>query len=549
MRGAVAVVAAAAAVLAVPATAGAGTRYAVGLEPAARHAAVRERLERAGLAVESLAPIPALVVETAGPPPPRLAGVRYVERLGVRRLALTLNDPLVPRQWYLSFNRAYDAWEVPPPLAPVQVAVIDSGVDANHPELASRISDARSFVGGSARTDTQGHGTFVAGLIAAVGNNQTGIAGMSPAAELLVAKVVTPDRTIPVEAEVRAIRWAVARGARVINMSLGGLRDPLDPSRDTYSPLEADAIAHAVRNGVVVVAAVGNSDQAPQQPWRYASYPAALPHVLGVSALARDGSAPPFSNRDALFNDIAAPGQEIVSTFPRALTASLRPMCVEQGYSLCASEEYRAAEGTSFAAPQVSAAAATLIATRPDLTAEQVTALLTRSAVDAAAATGCRQCPTGRDELTGWGRLDVTAALQNALSGPAFPVDGFEPNDDAGKRAYTLWGSRRRLTATLDYWDDQNDVYRIYLRRRETLYVSLVGPPRTDATLALWGPGTYEIDDLAQQEMRVRLSSRPGPNEHLAYRAPRAGFYYAHVKLTAEGGPGAYRLSVVKKRR
>jgi hypothetical protein len=68
-------------------------------------------------------------------------------------------------------------------------------------------------VGGSGRVDTQGHGTFVAGLIAAIGNNQTGIAGMTPAAELLVAKVVTPERTIPVEAEAKAIRWAVAQGA------------------------------------------------------------------------------------------------------------------------------------------------------------------------------------------------------------------------------------------------------------------------------------------------------------------------------------------------
>jgi subtilisin family serine protease len=428
------------------------------------------------------------------------------------------------------------------------VAVVDSGVDANHPELAPRIGPARSFVGGSARQDTQGHGTFVAGVIAAVANNQTGIAGMTPAAELVIAKVVTPERTIPVEAEARALRWAVAQGARVINMSLGGLRDPLDPSRDTYSSLEADAIAYAVSENVVVVAAVGNSDQAPEQPWPYASYPAALPHVLGVSALARDGSAPTFSNRDAVFNDIAAPGQEIVSTFPRALTSANRPACPEQGYSPCAPEEYRAAEGTSFAAPQVSAAAATLIATRPDLTADQVTAVLTRSAVDVSAATGCQQCPPRRDALTGWGRLDVTAALANS-SGPLPQPDQFEPNDDAGKRAYTLWGPRRRVSATLDFWDDQDDVYRLYLRRGQALYASLVGPRRTDTTLALWRPGTYEIDDLAQQDMRVRLASRPGPNEHLQYRVPAAGFYFLHVKLNAEGGPGAYRLTVVKKRR
>ena len=86
----------------------------------------------------------------------------------------------MPRQWYLEQLRAYGAWEVLPPLAAVRVAVIDSGVDAGHPELARRIAAARSFVGGSAKVDTQGHGTFVAGLIAAEVDNQTGIAGLSP---------------------------------------------------------------------------------------------------------------------------------------------------------------------------------------------------------------------------------------------------------------------------------------------------------------------------------------------------------------------------------
>ena len=145
---------------------------------------------------------------------------------------------------------------------------------------------------------------------------------MAPSAELLVAKVVNGDDLIDVEAEVKAIRWAVEKGARVINMSLGGFRDPRDPDRDAFSPLEAAAIGYAHGKGVVVVAAVGNSDEAPPTPWPFASYPAALPHVLGVSALARDGSVPAFSNRDKIYNDIAAPGQAILSTFPLALTAA-----------------------------------------------------------------------------------------------------------------------------------------------------------------------------------------------------------------------------------
>jgi Subtilase family len=534
------------AVLALGATGQAtAARFAVGVRPGADVAALRIALERrTGQRVESLSPVPALLVEAASARGLQaLPGVRYVERVPVRHVSFVPNDPLVPKQWYLAQNRAFDAWTELPPLAAVRVAVIDSGVDAGHPELSRRITAARSFVGGTARIDTQGHGTFVAGVIAAEADNQTGIAGMSPAAQLLVAKVVTAERTIPVDVEAKAIRWAVQSGARVINMSLGGLRDPLEPSRDTFSRLEADAIAYAVSRNVVVVAAVGNADQAPRQPWRYASWPAALPHVIGVSALGRDGSSPAFSNRNAVYNDIAAPGQEIVSTFPRAMTAK-RHHCEEQGYSLCGPDEYRFAEGTSFAAPQVSAAAATMLGTDPNLRAEQVIALLERTAVDANASNGCRACPLGRDAYTGWGRLDVTASLA-ALEGPLPARDSLEPNDNAGRGAYTLWGPKRRIEASLDFWDDQNDVYRVRLRKRQWVYASLIGPRGTDPALVVWRPGTTNVDDLGKQGLRARVSRRTGPNDFIGYRATHEGWYFLQVKLPTQGA-GAYRLAVVK---
>ena len=461
------------------------------------------------------------------------------------RSAFAPNDPLLARQWYVTQNRAFDFWAELPLLPAVRVAVIDSGIDAGHPEFAGKIVAAKSFVGGSALRDEQGHGTFVAGLIAAAVNNAEGIAGLAPSAELLVAKVVTADGNISVEAEARAIRWAVDNGARVINMSLGGVRDPLDPGRDTFSPLESAAIAYAASKGVVVVAAVGNSDQAPEMPWRYASYPAALPHVLGVSALAKDGSAPIFSNRDAIYNDVAAPGEDVLSTLPRALTAE-NPACAEQGYSPCGPDEYREAEGTSFAAPQVSAAAATLLAVRPSLQPEQVTAILERSAVDSTPANGCRRCLYLRDSFTGWGRLDVAAALE-ALSAELPPADAYETNDDAGERAYRLFfrGASRRLAATLDYWDDQSDVYAVRLRRGQALYAGLKGDAALDLSLAVWSPTTESVDDLRHQELRVRESSRPGPREYVAYRAPAAGWYFLQVKLAAPGG-GGYRITLVR---
>jgi subtilisin family serine protease len=455
------------------------------------------------------------------------------------------NDPLAPRQWYLAKDRAFDYWTDLPQLSPVRVAVIDSGIDLGHPEFQGRIVASKSFVGRSV-ADRQGHGTFVAGEIAATLDNGQGIAGIAFPADLLVAKVVESDGTILPEIEAKAIRWAVARGARVINLSIGGIRDPLHSSRDTFSPLERDAIEYARSQDVVVVAAVGNGDQAPEIPWHYASYPAALPHVVGVGALAQDGSIPPFSNRDAIYNDITAPGEGILSTFPRWLTAE-RPSCVDQGYSDCGPAEYHDAEGTSFAAPQVAAAAALLLAVQPDLTSDQVAALLEHSAVDVTAATGCRRCIPSRDPLSGWGRLDVTAALTAAVESPP-PADRYEANDDAGGQAATVFGRKRRLEATVDFWDDQIDVYRVKLRNGQRLIATLRGPAGHNLDLALWKPGTERVDTLsaAFSGRRATQSARPGPNEQIAYRARGGGWYYLEVKITAPGY-GAYSLEITKK--
>ena len=529
----------AAALLAPPAEA---ARYAIGVSSPGDLPALQAALPGA----ESLAPIPAVVVERSAPPRLRdLPGAAYVERLGARRTAYVPNDALAPRQWHLDFNRTFDFWDTPTPLPAVRVAVIDSGIDGDHPDFAGKIAAAKSFVGGSALVDEEGHGTFVAGLIAAGVNNTVGIAGGASSAELLVAKVVDSSDLIDVEAEVKAIRWAVEKDARVINMRLGGFRDPRDPDRDAFSPLEAQAVGWAHGQGAVIVAAVGNNTDTPPRPWPYASYPAALPHVLGVSALARDGSVPVFSHRDKIYNDIAAPGVGILSTFPRSLTAEVKD-CPDQGYSSCAPDDFRKGQGTSFAAPQVSAAAAVLLAVRPTLRPEQVTELLTRTAHDVNGATGCPGCATQRDPLTGWGRLDVTAALKQLLTAGPQPPDKLEPNDDAGDDAAALWGTSNRIDATLDFWDDQNDVYAIKLKRGQRVFLSVRGPVGTDTNLILWRPQTKHVDDLTSLRLVARQSARSGPQEHLSFRAPKLGTYYVQVKLGSRGG-GKYRLTLVKK--
>jgi hypothetical protein len=539
-------VALAAAATAVAPGAAEASRYAVGLQPGAASQTVSVAIQaRTRSRPESLAPIRALIVDAASPRQLRgIRGVSYVHQLRTRRLAVTPTDPLVPRQWYLARSRFYEPWPTLPVLAPVLVAVIDSGVDGGHPDLTGSVLASRSFVGGSATQDALGHGTFVAGLIAAGVNNGVGIAGLSPSAGLLIAKVVGKSRIVSEEAEVKAIRWAVDQGAQVINMSLGGIRDPRDPVRDSYSRLEADAVAYAVRSGALVVAAVGNDDAAPTSPWGFASYPAALPHVIGVSAQARSGATPRFSNRDSVYNDIAAPGEAILSTFPRALTAQF-PGCAEQGYSSCGSEEYRAGDGTSFAAPQVSAATAVLLGVRPGLAPDQVSAILERSAVDSSATTGCPACAPGRDSLSGWGRLDVTAAIA-ALSRPLPPADRLEPNDDAGAAAAVLWGADRRFNATVDFWDDQDDVYAIQLRKGQQVYVGVTAADlKADLSLALWLPGTPSVDDLTKLRFRARLSARPGGREYLTFRATQAGEHYVHVKMSARGAT-RYRIIVLK---
>jgi subtilisin family serine protease len=522
-------------------------RFAVGLSHRADAPAVAAEIERrTGTRPESLAPISALVADVpAGVSLAGIRGVRYVEPLFSRRLALTPTDPLVSRQWYLTQSRFYEPWLTLPAMEQVPVAVIDSGADLAHPELAGRVLDEKSFVGGSARVDTLGHGTFVAGLIAAGVGNDIGIAGLAPSAELLIAKVVTKSRSISVEAEARAIRWAVEAGARVINMSLGGIRDPLDPNRDSYSRLEADAVAYAVSNDVVVVAAVGNGDQAPSSPWQYASYPAALPHVLGVSATTESGGVPKFSNRDRIYNDLAAPGEKILSIFPRPLTARY-PTCSEQGYSSCGPDDYREAQGTSFAAPQASAAAAVLLSLRPTMRPEQVTTILQRTAADLTAASGCIACELGRDALSGWGRLDVAAAIA-ALAEPLPPGDRYEANDDAGiTRSYAVYGSNRRINATVDFWDDQDDVYAVRLQRRQRIYVGLTGSDASqDLSLALWLPATRAIESVTSVRFRAKISARAGAREYFSYRAPATGTYFVQVRMSSPGTT-RYRLSIVK---
>ena len=456
--------------------------------------------------------------------------------------AFTPTNTYYAKQWYLSADHAFDAWPAPPQLAPVKIAIVDSGVDCSLPDLQQQIVKSKSFVGGGGNgcTDIQGHGTIVAGEIAGT-LNSSGVVGLAYASQLLVAKVVAADGTIPIKAEAAGIKWAVDQGAQVVNLSFAATRDPLSPQLDSYSKVEAKAVAYAVKRGAVVVAAVGNADEAYTTPWPYASWPAALPHVIGVGALTKSGNVPDFSDRDKTFVDVAAPGVGIFSTFPKDLT-SAQPDCAEQGYTDCAIGDYHHPDGTSFAAPQVSAAAAVLLGVDPSLTSSQVTRILERHTDDVDAASGCDQCPTGRDKYSGWGQLDVTKAVDFLNSGSLLPPsDRLEPNDSA-PQARKLWGIRPGVAATLDYWDDPLDVYRVHLDRGQRLQARFAAHwAHAEVALKLWQPGI----SVFRGRGLVAATKHSGQRQRLAYRAAHGGWYYVELKNMHHGG-GRYALELSK---
>lgn len=455
--------------------------------------------------------------------------------------AFTPTNAYYGKQWYLGMDSAFDAWANPPQFVtpPVKVAIVDSGLDCSLPDFDTQIAKVKSFVGGSACNDVQGHGTIVAGEIAGE-LDAAGVVGLAYSSRLLVAKVVANDGTIPLKAEAAGIRWAVNQGARVVNLSFGAVRDPQERSLDSYSKVEAKAVAYAIKKGAVVVAAVGNADEAYTTPWPYASWPAALPHVLGVGALTRSGNVPDFSDEDPVYVDIAAPGVGIFSTYPKDLT-NAQPDCTPQGYTDCAIGDYRHPEGTSFAAPQVSAAAAVLFGLYPSLTNSQVTRILERHADDVTASNGCGQCPGGRDKYSGWGRLDVTKAVNFLNSGNSLPPsDRLEPNDSA-RQARKVWGTRTHFDATLDFWDDPVDVYRVMLARGQRLHVRVA---------AGWANASVGLAFLSLQGRpadSVARTAHPGRTQRLSYRAPHTGWYAVKLRIANHGGGGGrYSLHLAK---
>lgn len=325
---------------------------------------------------------------------------------------LVPNDENYKQQWGPARIGADQTWNTLTTGGPIVIAMLDSGISPTHPDLKGQLRPGYDFIGNDANpSDDNGHGTFTAGIAAAVGNNGIGVAGMNWGARLMPVKILDQDGRGPVSAFSQGIRYAVDQGAQIVNVSAG---IPV-PSQ----AMEA-AVSYAIGKGVIVVAASGNQADGVQ------NYPAAYPNVIAVSASTRDDKIADFSSYGS-FVWVAAPGQDIVSTYYKN------------------GDTYAQLSGTSASTPYVSGTLSLMLSQQGNLTPKMAREILKATAVDIDA--------SGFDPRSGYGRLDtfhsviiatnpdptLTGAAVTPASGKdtdayLFVANGFEPNEPV-----TLW--------------------------------------------------------------------------------------------------------------
>jgi hypothetical protein len=291
------------------------------------------------------------------------------------------NDPMRAKQTYLDQIHAPEAWSIAPAGAPILIALVDTGVDLTHPDLQGKLVPGYNVLDPSAPPqDDNGHGTNVAGIIAATANNDKGIAGIAWNARIMPIKALEADGTGDESKLSEGIRYAVDHGAKIIVLSLG---------LNKYNDDLAQTVAYAEDRGVLLVAATGNEGAS-------VKYPAAYPTVLGVGGVTADNQAEYRSNSGPEV-DLAAP----YDVFTTALGG---------GY------EYK--NGTSMAAPQVAAVAALGWSKYPAFKPYQIRNLLRQTAEDL-------ESP-GWDPYTGFGLVRADRVLKQP-----YREDPFKPNNQA----------------------------------------------------------------------------------------------------------------------
>ena len=411
-----------------------------------------------------------------------------------------------------------------------RIAILDSGIDASHPEWSGPQSPLVDPYSSYQNVDSAddwgqtGHGTHVAGIAAAPANG-VGIVGVAPAeqgvAEVIPVQIADRQGESTDETMMSGIRWAVTHGAKVINISAGG---------PGYSQAFQDTVDWAFARGAVIVASVGNDGETAND----LEYPAAYQHVLGVAAQCDGQVDPPdcpqpfgvaaFSDHNGSV-DLVAPGVNVLSSVP----LRVHEREVAPGYAL--------KSGTSMAAPFVAGTAALVFASHPGITPYQVIRQLENTAT--------RPGGHGRDDRYGYGTVNPIAAVTE----PAPPNSPGEPNDNVDQVAAAR--SLRPSTGPLllrGYADgdkDPVDVYPVQLRRGDVLQ-GVLSHPAGLLSVSLWRPGTRTVNGGAAGARRDRVAQvsglAPRP-QTLVVRAVAGGRYYLVVR--AERGVSAYTLRLL----
>jgi thermitase len=293
------------------------------------------------------------------------------------------NDPSYASQWHLPKIAAPAAWDLAIGSSEVIVAILDTGVDATHPDLAPLIVPGWNFYDNNADTrDVYGHGTSVAGSACAVGNNAIGIASVAWNCRLMPVRIASPTCYASYSTIARGLTYAADKGARVANVSFAGAGRSLTVQT---------AAKYLQDKGGVTTASGGNDGTFLDVP--------DCPYVLSVSATGSGDTRASFSNTGP-YLDLAAPGSGIFTTANGG--------------------GYRSISGTSFAAPIVAGVAALVLSVNPALSAAQVQDILTQSADDLGTA--------GYDTDYGYGRVNAYKAVLAATAAPPPPADSTPPS-------------------------------------------------------------------------------------------------------------------------
>lgn len=377
-----------------------------------------------------------------------------------KQQAVKANDPDLSKQPHLSQIGAIEAWKTVNSHTGITIALVDTGVDLDHPDLKGNLVPGINLVErGRPPEDDNGHGTSVAGVLAASGNNGIGVAGILWNAKLMPIKALDEWGDGTEEDLGEAILYAVKNGARIVVLSVGLHRE---------SPYMRDIVDYAEKQGVLLVAAAGN-DGVSLGSKAAVKYPAAYPTVLAVGGARADRTADTRSN----------PGPELDLMAPWHV------------YTTAVGGGYKKEEGTSMAAPQAAAAAALVMARNPSFKPRDVRELLRQTARDMGQA--------GFDAKSGYGLLQADKAVTAVLS-----KDDHEPNDSSNAAAVLPIGAM--LGAELASAKDE-DWYTVdipYDGKLALQYEGLIAAGGTTPTVRV---GYYEGGKLVREE-DTKLSSK-----------------------------------------